>query len=165
MAHATRSAWFATWYAQGLDSAADRAVSNPASLGVGADLIGFGGGQPAAESYPLEALERAFSRAILQDGRKVLPYGPSEGLPALRELVAERLAQRGINVDASNVLILTGSMQGLHLVGRVTLDFGGTLVTEAPTFMGALGAWEHQLPRYVTIPVVEHGLQVEAFAE
>src|SRR5918912_486934 len=113
MPHATRSASFATWYAQGVDSAADRAVSNPASLGVGADLIGFGGGPPAAESYPLEALERAFSRAILQDGRHVLPYGPSQGLLALRELVAERLAQRGIQVSPQNVVILTGSLQGL----------------------------------------------------
>src|SRR5919202_662700 len=134
MAHATRSAWFATWYAQGLDSAADRAVSNPASLGAGADLIGFGGGQPAAESYPLEALELAFSRAIVQDGRHVLPYGPSQGLPALRELVAERLSRRGID-------------------------------TEAPTFMGALTAWEQQQPSYLTVPVDEHGMVVDVLEQ
>src|SRR5216683_6101105 len=98
MSQATRPAWFASWLIDGADSAADRAVSSPASIGVGADLIGFGGGQPASESYPLEALERAFSRAILQDGRKVLPYGSTQGLLALREIVAERLAKRGIDV-------------------------------------------------------------------
>src|SRR5438105_3479916 len=162
MPHATRSAWFATWYANGADSAADRAVSHPASLGVGADLIGFGGGQPAAESYPVEALERAFSRAILAHGRDVLPYGPTQGLPALRELVAERLAQRGIDATADNVVITTGSLQGLHLVGRITLDHGDTIVTEAPTFMGAVATWQHQRPRYLTIPVDEHGMLVEA---
>jgi 2-aminoadipate transaminase len=165
MPPATRSAWFATWYAQGADSAADRAVSNPASLGVGADLIGFGGGQPAAESYPLDALQRAFSRAILDDGRKVLPYGSSHGLPALRELVAERLARRGINTTADNVMITTGSLQGLHLVGRVTLDRGDTIVTEAPTFMGALTAWEQQQPRYLTVPVDEHGMVLDVLEE
>jgi 2-aminoadipate transaminase len=165
MAHATRSAWFATWYAQGLDSAADRAVSNPASLGAGADLIGFGGGQPAAESYPLEALERAFSRAIVQDGRHVLPYGPSQGLPALRELVAERLSRRGINTTPENVVITTGSLQGLHLIGRITLDPGDTIVTEAPTFMGALTAWEQQQPSYLTVPVDEHGMVVDVLEQ
>jgi 2-aminoadipate transaminase len=165
MPHATRSAWFATWYAQGADSAADRAVSNPASLGVGADLIGFGGGQPAAESYPLEALERAFSRAILEDGRDVLPYGSTQGLLALRELVAERLAQRGINITADNVMITTGSLQGLHLVGRITLDRGDTIVTEAPTFMGALTTWEQQQPRYLTVPVDEHGMVVDVLEQ
>jgi 2-aminoadipate transaminase len=163
MVNATRPASrYASWLADAVQSAADRAVSNPASLGVGADLIGFGGGQPASESYPLEALQRAYSRAILEDGREVLPYGATAGLPALREIVAERLAQRGIQPDPQNVVILTGSLQGLHLVGRITLDFGDTIITEAPTFMGALAAWEHQQPRYLTVPVDAHGMVVDA---
>jgi 2-aminoadipate transaminase len=166
MAHATRPARrYAAWLADGIQSAADRAVSNPASLGIGADMIGFGGGQPASESYPLEALNRAYSRAILEDGRAVLPYGPSGGLPALRQIVAERLGMRGVQIGPENVLILTGSIQGLHLVGRITLDHGDTIVTEAPTFMGALAAWEHQQPNYLTIPVDEHGMVVEALAD
>jgi 2-aminoadipate transaminase len=155
---------YAAWLADGVQSAADRAVSNPASLGIG-DIIGFGGGQPASESYPLEALSRAYSRAILEDGRAVLPYGPTNGLLALREIVAERLGQRGINVGPENVLILTGSLQGLHLVGRITLDHGDTIATEAPTFMGALAAWEHQQPEYLTIPVDEHGMVVQVLEE
>src|SRR5712692_6706367 len=167
MAHATRPARrrYAAWLADGVQSAADRAVSNPASLGIGADIIGFGGGQPASESYPLEALNRAYSRAILEDGRSVLPYGPTGGLPALREIVAERLGRRGIRIGPENVLILTGSLQGLHLVGRITLNHGDTIATEAPTFMGALAAWEHQQPNYLTIPVDEHGMVVEALEE
>jgi 2-aminoadipate transaminase len=156
---------YAAWLADGAESAADRAVSNPASLGIGADMIGFGGGQPAAETYPLEALERGFSRAILENGRAVLPYGPTEGLLGLREIVAERLGRRGINIGPRNVAILTGSLQGLHLIGRITLDFGDTIVTEAPTFMGALATWEHQQPNFLTIPVDEHGMVVEALAE
>src|SRR5216683_1438594 len=166
MAHATRPARrYASWLADGIQSAADRAVSNPASLGIGADIIGFGGGQPASESYPLEALNRAYARAILEDGRAVLPYGPTWGLSALREIVAERLGRRGIRIGPENVLILTGSIQGLHLVGRITLDHGDTIVTEAPTFMGALAAWEDRQPRYLSIPVDEHGMLLEALEE
>src|SRR5437762_699965 len=110
MTRAKRQPRFATWLIEGGESAADRAVSSPASLGVGADLIGFGGGQPAAESYPLEALERAFIRAIREDGRSVLPYGATQGLPALREIIAERLEQRGIRTTADNVVVVTGSL-------------------------------------------------------
>jgi 2-aminoadipate transaminase len=166
MAHVTRPASrFAAWLADGAESAADRAVSNPASLGIGADVIGFGGGQPASESYPIEALSRAFSRALLENGRQVLPYGQTQGLPALREIVADRLAVRGINIGPEDVLITTGSMQGLHLVGRVTLDQGDTVVTEAPTFMGALATWEHLQPRYLTVPVDEHGIVLEALED
>jgi 2-aminoadipate transaminase len=155
----------ATWLLEAGESAADRAVSTPASRGLGADMIGFGGGQPAAESYPLEALERAFSRAILQDGRSVLPYGSAQGLPALREIVAERLGKRGITIGADNVAILTGSLQGLHLIGRITLDRGDTIATEAPTFMGALTTWEQQQPRYLTVPVDEHGMVIDKLVE
>src|SRR5207302_10195750 len=147
MAHAAR---FATWLIEGADSPIDRALSNPSSLGVGADLIGFGGGQPAVASYPLTALERAFSRAITEGGHRVLPYGPTQGLPALREIVAQRLGCRGIAISPDDVAILTGSIQGLNLVGGITLDRGDTIVTEAPTFMGALPAWEHQQPHYLT---------------
>jgi 2-aminoadipate transaminase len=159
------AARLAAWLADQPDSAVNRAVSNPASLGLGADMIGFGGGQPASELYPLEALERAFSRALLEDGRAILPYGPTEGLVALREIIARRLGKRGIKIGAENVLVTTGSMQGLHLVGRVLLDHGDTIVTEAPTFMGALGTWEHQQPKYLSIPVDEHGMLVDALEE
>jgi 2-aminoadipate transaminase len=159
------AARFARWLVEAGVSATDKALSNPASLGLGKDLIGFGGGQPAVESYPLEALERAYSRAIRQGGPSALPYGSTQGLPALRQVIAQRLAKRGIVADPENILILTGSIQGLHLVGLVTLDLGDTIVAEAPTFMGALAAWEQQQPRYLTIPVDEHGMLVEALAE
>jgi 2-aminoadipate transaminase len=166
MAQATRPvSRYAAWLADGGESAADQAVSNPAAFGLGADMIGFGGGQPSADAYPLGPLERAFSRAILDDGRVALPYGQTEGLLALRELVAERLARRGIRVGPENVLILTGSLQGLHLIGRITLDYGDTILTEAPTYMGALATWEHQQPRYLTVPVDEHGMLVDALEE
>jgi 2-aminoadipate transaminase len=166
VAHATGSAArLATWLLEAADSPTDRALSNPAALGVGADLVGFGGGQPAVETYPIEPLERAFARALREAGPSVLPYGPTQGLPALRALVAERLGQRGIVADPDQVIILTGSIQGLHLVGRVTLDRGDTIATEAPTFMGALAAWEDAQPRFLTIPVDDDGLQVDALDE
>jgi 2-aminoadipate transaminase len=162
VAHLTpTAARLAAWLADSTDSAFNRAVSNPATLGIGQDMIGFGGGQPAEELYPLEALQRAYSRAILEDGRAILPYGPSEGLPALRQIVARRLAKRGIRVSRDNILITTGSLQALHLVGRMLLDHGDTVVTEAPTFMGALMTWEHQQPNYLSIPVDDHGMDVD----
>jgi 2-aminoadipate transaminase len=156
---------FATWLIEGADSATDKAVSNPASLGYGADLVGFGGGQPAEESYPLQALALAYSAAIRESGTAVLPYGATQGSPSLRGVIAERLRWRGIKVGPDDVAILTGSIQGLHLVGRITLDHGDTIVTEAPTFMGALAAWENQQPRFLSVPVDEHGLVVEALAD
>lgn len=152
---------FAAW----VQAQAQRAVPAPDMNAITADVISFGGGQPAAELYPLEAMERAFSRAILEDGRTILPYGSIEGLPALREIVVERLGRRGIEASPQNVVITTGSMQGLHLVGRAMLDHGDSVITEAPTFQAALGTWEHQQPRFLTVPVDEHGMRVDVLQQ
>jgi 2-aminoadipate transaminase len=127
------------------------------------DFISFMGGQPASELFPLEALRDAFGQALVEQGRAILPYGPSQGLPALRDLVARRLAERGIDVDPGQVLITSGSIQGLHLLGRVFLDPGDTILTEAPTFMGALTTWEKEQPRYLTVPVGPNGMDLAAF--
>src|SRR5919202_5141023 len=56
-------------------------------------------------------------------------------------------------------------MQGLHLVGRIFLDHGDVIVTEAPTFMGALATWEHQQPRYLSVPVDDQGVVLEGLEE
>ncbi|HYY88219.1 MAG TPA: PLP-dependent aminotransferase family protein [Chloroflexota bacterium] len=156
---------YAAWLADELDSARDRAAANPAARGIGSDLISFGAGQPAVELYPLEPLARALSRAVHEHGPQVLPYGETEGLPALRELIAERLTRRGLSVGPHNVLITSGSMQGLHLVGRIFLDHRDVILTEAPTFMGALSTWEHQQPKYLSAPVDSDGLVLEALEE
>lgn len=158
MAHASQaSRRFAAWVQQ----LSQRAGPAPSITAPSDDLISFGGGQPAVELYPLEALAQAFSRAVLEDGPRSLPYGSIEGIPELRAIVAERLARRGIHTSAEQVIITTGSMQGLHLVGRAMLDFGDTVVTEAPTFQAALGTWEHQQPRFLSIPVDEDGLRTD----
>jgi 2-aminoadipate transaminase len=83
----------------------------------------------------------------------------------LRDIIARRLAQRGIQISGDNVLVTTGSVQGLHLIGRVLLDAGDTIVTEAPTFMGALAAWENQQPRFLSVPVDADGMRIDLLEE
>lgn len=153
---------YAAWLEERPESAADRAVSNPIAP---EDMISFGAGQPAVELYPLDALARAFERAIREDGPTVLPYGQAEGVAALREVIAQRLARRGLHVGPEDVLVTSGSMQGLHLVGRLFLDHHDLILTEAPTFMGALSTWEQQQPRYLSVPVDSDGIVLDALEE
>jgi 2-aminoadipate transaminase len=129
----------------------------------GADFISFTGGQPATELFPLEALRAAFGKALVEDGAAVLPYSNNIGLDALRQWICQRVARRGIHVGPDQVIVTTGSLQGLHLLGRVYLDPGDTILTEAPTFMGALNTWEKEEPRYLTVPVGADGLDLDRF--
>ena len=119
------------------------------SLGGRPEVISLAGGLPAAELYPLDAIRTATQRAFDVHGVAALEYGPIEGFPALRALIAARIsAQTGGQFTPENVLLTTGSMQGLDLVGKVLVDKGDLIVTQAPTYLGALDAWRAREPVY-----------------
>ncbi len=151
-------------FAQWLAADEEMAAASPIH-GRPGDTISFGGGLPAPELFPTEAMERAFSQAIREDAARSLQYGPTEGIPELRAIVAERLARRGIEVSADQVLITSGSLQGLNLVGGLLLDTGDVVITEAPTFMGALGAWAIHSPHYLSVAVDEEGMRLDVLEE
>ncbi|TDP61252.1 PLP-dependent aminotransferase family protein [Roseateles toxinivorans] len=104
-------------------------------------LVSLGGGLPSADGFPSEAVREASHRVLTQHPREALQYTTTEGLLALREWVAARLSQRGLAVQASQVLITSGSQQGLDLVAKMLLENGTQVAVEAPTYLGALQAF------------------------
>lgn len=119
------------------------------AIGGQADFVSLAGGLPAAELYPVEAIAAASERSLTRWGSAILEYGPIEGLPALRAAIAERVsASSGRSFGPENVLLTTGAMQGLDLVGKVLVDPGELIVSQFPTYLGALDAWRPRAPRY-----------------
>lgn len=113
------------------------------------DVVSLAGGLPAAELYPVAAIQAATQRALERHGAAALEYGAVEGLPALRAFIAERVSREtGGSFSAANVLLTTGAMQGLNLVGKVLLDEGDLVVAQSPTYLGALDAWRPRHPAY-----------------
>jgi 2-aminoadipate transaminase len=113
------------------------------------DMISLAGGLPAAELYPLAAIEAATRRALQRHGSAAVEYGPVCGLPELRAAIAARAAEEtGGRFTAANVLVTSGSMQGLSLLGNVLLDEGDLVVAQSPTYLGALDAWRPRQPSY-----------------
>jgi 2-aminoadipate transaminase len=104
-------------------------------------LVSLGGGLPSAEGFPAEALRAASQRVLSQAPREALQYSTTEGLPALRDWVAARLRERGLAVQAAQVLITSGSQQGLDLVAKALLEAGAQVAVESPTYLGALQAF------------------------
>ncbi|MFC4638766.1 PLP-dependent aminotransferase family protein [Deinococcus hohokamensis] len=121
------------------------------------DVISFAGGLPAPELFPIEDVRRAADAVLTRHGAAALQYSTTEGHPPLREWIA---ARHGI--PARNVQIVTGSQQGLDLLGKVLIDEGDTVLVEAPTYLGALQSFQPYLPRYAQIPTDEGGIDVEA---
>lgn len=109
-------------------------------------VLSLAGGLPAPESFPVDALREACDQVLATQGSAALQYAASEGLPALREWIARHLSQGNWQVDASQVLITTGSQQGLDLLGKVMLDEGSPVLVEQPTYLGALQAFSPYEP-------------------
>jgi 2-aminoadipate transaminase len=124
------------------------------------DLIAFVQGVPPAEPSPLEDLARSFARAG-GDVNFVLTYGDSEGYGPLREAIAARMRARGCDVDMRDVLMLTGSTQGITLVAQSLAEPGDEIVVEAPTYPGALQIFQIAGLRAISVPVDEDGMRVD----
>jgi 2-aminoadipate transaminase len=124
-------------------------------------IISFAGGLPSAHTFPVEAFAQACAKVLRDDGRAALQYAASEGYGPLREAVA---AQMPWPVAASQVLITTGSQQGLDLVGKVLIDSGSRVLVETPTYLGALQAFAPMEPEVTGLACDAEGLEVDALA-
>ena len=107
-------------------------------------IVSFAGGLPSPRTFPVAAFAEACAKVLADDGPGALQYAATEGLPALREAVAAGLPWK---VDPAQVLITTGSQQGLDLVGKVLIDEGSRILVETPTYLGALQAFAPMLPQ------------------
>ncbi|MGB3644436.1 MAG: PLP-dependent aminotransferase family protein [Mesorhizobium sp.] len=130
-------------------------------LGADPSIISFGGGYPDASLFPLDHLESVFRTAIAENGSDTLQYTVSSGSPKLREQVAARMTRGGVSCGAENVLILQGAQQGLDLVAKMLVDKGDVIITENPTFLGALIAFNPCEPRYATVRMDEDGMDMD----
>ncbi|HVO11012.1 MAG TPA: PLP-dependent aminotransferase family protein [Vicinamibacteria bacterium] len=125
------------------------------------DVISFAGGLPAPEVFPLEEIAAATDRVIREQGRTALQYATTEGFIPLRELIVRHMSRYGIRVKPANVLITSGSQQGLDLIGKLFVNPGDRILTESPTYLGALQAWNAYQADYLTVPIDDEGLDVE----
>ncbi|MDH1702685.1 PLP-dependent aminotransferase family protein [Comamonas terrigena] len=124
-------------------------------------IISMAGGLPSPKAFPLDAFTAACQTVMQRDGAAALQYSTTEGLPALRQAVADFLPW---NVDPEQVLITTGSQQALDLIGKVFLDAGSRILVEKPTYLGALQAFTPMEPVAVGVDSDDEGMLVEDFA-
>ena len=120
-------------------------------------IISLAGGLPSPDTFPVQAMRDASERVLRDTPFEALQYAASEGFGPLREWVAGELAGQGMAVDAAQVLITTGSQQGLDLVGKILIDAGSRVAVESPTYLGALQAFNPYEPEFVALPCDDDG--------
>ena len=124
------------------------------------DLISFAGGLPAPEMFPIEQVRAAADIVLTEVGASALQYSTTEGYAPLRELIVRQMARYGIKVGIDNVVITSGSQQALDLIGKLLINSGDRILTENPSYLGALQAFTAYQAQYVTVPIDDDGLQV-----
>ena len=125
-------------------------------------IISLAGGLPSPETFPVEAMREAADRVLRDAPREALQYAASEGYGPLREWVSQHLAESGIRADANQVLITTGSQQGLDLCAKVLIDAGSRVAVETPTYLGALQAFTPYEPAIESLATDDEGPTPEA---
>ena len=125
------------------------------------DVIPLAAGWPDPDSFPREALAEATKRVVDEQPDAVLSYQPPEGVPALRDAIAEHGAKHGFARASHEIVVTTGARQALDLVTRTLLEPGDVAVVESPTFTGTISSLEQAGARILPMPVDEHGADVD----
>jgi len=127
------------------------------------DVISFGGGLPAAELFPTEAIAQCTREVMEEYGARALQYTVTDGIPEMREWVAQRLTRRlGTPFDAHQIIIVNGSQQGLDLLAKILIDPGDHIVLENPSYLGAIHAFDAYQARYLAVDTDEDGMVPES---
>jgi len=129
------------------------------------EIISFAGGLPSPATFPVDQMRAAFDKVLSTQGKVALQYGPTDGYAPLREWVADSLSINGAKIFPDQVLMTSGSQQGLDLLGKVLIDEGSKVLVETPSYLGALQAFSVYGPEFSSVPMDDSGLVPEAVAE
>ncbi|MEK9589644.1 MAG: PLP-dependent aminotransferase family protein, partial [Gammaproteobacteria bacterium] len=130
------------------------------------DMISFAGGAPAPELYALEAFRAASDKAFEVHQRTIMAYDGAYGVAALREFIASQWMPRtGVNITPDDLLVLSGSQQGIDYAARLYLDEGDTVIVEHPSYLGALNTFSALRANYVSVDTDADGMRMDALEE
>jgi 2-aminoadipate transaminase len=130
-------------FARRMDRVKASAIRELLKLTERPEVISFAGGLPAPELFPVSQFAEACAEVLRADGPASLQYSTTEGYGPLRRWICDHLYRaNGIDTTMERILIVSGSQQGLDLVGKVLLDPGDLVVTENPAYLGAIQAFE-----------------------
>ncbi len=125
------------------------------------DVISFAGGLPNPISFPKNEMEESSKRVLLDS--ESYQYAQTEGYAPLREFIANRYHQRfDMGIEKEDILITTGSQQGLDLFGKVLIEKGSGIVIEKPGYLGAIQAFSMFEPEFIAIDMDEEGMKPDA---
>ena len=124
-------------------------------------LISFAAGYPAPDVFPWDDLQSITAQILARRDGSTLQYGATRGYrPLIEHLLAHTLSARGISSRFDDIVITSGSQQGLDLIGRVLIDPGDPVIVELPTYSGAIAAFHNLQASLVGVPQDADGIEI-----
>ena len=128
-------------------------------------MISFAGGNPSPDCFPNDEVADIASRLIRTNGCSILQYGGTPGCTCLNQTVIEMAAQRGIKASPQQVIITSGSTQGIGLAAKTLINPGDVILCESPTFIGALQTFLSYEADVKGVTMDEQGMDIDALEE
>ncbi len=130
------------------------------------DVISFAGGLPNPDYFPSVEIALAAQKVLANDPKSVLQYAVSEGYYPLREYISNRYRQKhDMSISSEEILIVNGSQQGLDLAAKLFINKGDKVLLEKPSYLGAIQAFSVYEPKFITVPLLEDGIDTLTFEE
>lgn len=127
------------------------------------EIISFAGGLPAPELFPVNEMKLITNRILEEEGEKALQYATTEGFVPLREKIAARMNLcYGTHLDFSDIIITSGSQQGLDLSAKLFLDENDIVLCESPTYLGAINSFRVCSPKFIEVPTDDEGMDIDS---
>lgn len=146
--------------ARAADRAAEWSGESQVATRDGDGIVSFASIFPDPTLFPIEALRRAIDDVLSEQGHEILGYSPPGGHAPLRRMIAEDLRRQGMDVVEEEIVITSGSQQGIDLVARALLNPGDLVMVEEPTYTGAAQVFHSYGAELAGVPVDEDGAAV-----
>lgn len=126
------------------------------------DFISFGGGMPNPKTFPMDDLKDIMDDVLTRYGNLALQYGNTGGLADLRSAVAKMLEEtENFRPLDDQVIITSGSQQGLYELAKIFINAGDTIITEEPTYIGAISAFDANKAEMHSIKIDDNGMRTD----
>jgi 2-aminoadipate transaminase len=152
-------------YAQRSRNVRSSAIRELLKITQNPQIISFAGGLPAPDVFPVERFREACSKVLDKNAHQALQYGATEGYEPLREMIARHTSRYGVKAKPEHVMITSGSQQALDLIGKLLINSGDRVLVEAPTYLGALQAFNVYGAEYLCVPSDNDGLRTDLLEE
>ncbi|MCD6436457.1 MAG: PLP-dependent aminotransferase family protein [Clostridiales bacterium] len=145
-------------YAERMDNLKASEIRELLKLTERPEVISFAGGLPAPELFPIEELKKISVKVLEEMGEEALQYSATEGYKPLRKQIAERMKIFEIETTEDEILITSGSQQGLDFCGKVFFNPDDVVIVESPSYLGAINAFKAYQCKFVEAPTDDDGM-------